>query len=81
LISDRRVSAKLNCVRRVATQSLLANKQKQDLFHSQAPRKTAFSLRFYRRVREADESSEEISAAVGENEVVIFRSEVCEAEK
>src|SRR5262245_5236997 len=81
LISGRRVSAILNYVRRVAIQSLLAYKQEQDPFHSLAPRKTAFLLRFYRCVREADESYEEISAAVGENAVVIFRSEVCEAEK
>jgi hypothetical protein len=45
LISGRRVTAKLNYVRRAAIQSLLANKQVQDLFHSPAPRKTAFSLR------------------------------------
>jgi hypothetical protein len=76
LISGRRVSAKLNYVRRAAIQSLLANKQVQDLFHSPAPRKTAFSLRLYRCIGEADEPSEEISAAAGENAVVIFRSAV-----
>jgi len=32
-------------------------------------------------MREADELSEELSAAGGENAVVFFRSEVCEAEK
>jgi hypothetical protein len=48
----------------------------QDLFHILAPRKTSFSLRFYRCIGEADESFEEISAAVGENAVAIFRSAV-----
>src|SRR6266508_684038 len=76
LISGRRVSAILNYVRRVATRSLLAYKQEQDLFHSLAPRKTTFSLRFYRCMRGAGELSAEISAAVGENAVVIFRSAV-----
>jgi hypothetical protein len=53
----------------------------QELFHSLAPRKTAFSLRFYRCTRETAELSEELSAAGGENAVAIFRSEVCEAEQ
>jgi hypothetical protein len=76
LISGRRVSAKLNYLRRVAIQSLLANKQTQYLFHSLATGKTAFSLRFYRCMREADESAEEISSAGGENAAVIFRSAI-----
>jgi hypothetical protein len=61
-------------VRKTAIQSLLAVRQVQSLFHSLTPRKTAFSLGFYRRMRESDEPSEEISAADGENAAVIFRS-------
>jgi hypothetical protein len=46
---------------------LLAGEQAQTLCLCMTPRKTSFPQRFYSRVREADESSEEISAAGAEN--------------
>jgi hypothetical protein len=48
-------------------QSLLAGEQAQTLFQCLAPRKTAFPRRFYCCVREAEESSEEMSAAGAKN--------------
>src|SRR5262245_40428968 len=48
-------------------QSLLAGEQSQTLFPCLTSRKTAFLQRFYSRAREANESSEEMSAAGGEN--------------
>jgi hypothetical protein len=54
-------------VRRTAIQSLLDGEQGQTLFLRLTSRKTSFPQRFYRRMREADEFVEEISAASAEN--------------
>src|SRR5262249_25097595 len=65
-----RTSRKLKWTRRADQTSSEENRsgeQAQSLFPSLTPRKPAFLRRFCRCVREAEESSEEISAAGAEN--------------
>jgi hypothetical protein len=50
----------------------------QTLFPCLTPRTTSFPQRFYRRVREADEASKEISAAGGKNTRSFSAAEVHE---
>jgi hypothetical protein len=52
----------------------------QSLFHYLTPQKTAFSMRFCGCMREAEESSEEISAAMGKTQRSFFAVPSYEAE-
>jgi hypothetical protein len=59
--------------------SLLAGERVQTLFLCLRPRKTSFPQRFYRRTHEAEEASEEISAAGAENTLSFSASEFRES--
>jgi hypothetical protein len=64
-----------------AIQFPFAFRQLQALFHSLMPQKTLFSLHFCGCMREAEESSEEISAAVGKTQRSFFAVRSYEAKK